>query len=257
MNKKQIIALTTCMCISLNTSVFAKGIQEKKVMAQKYQVGIENTDDEKQLVKMENLVLTENYSKVKITDLKANETEWIEEYVNKDFDGNVSKKIVITDENGDKTFVENKNNNIVISKNNIILHEIPLENLEDPNNYNSKLHSYRSYGSWQGPLITRTHQAIGVGWTAGTLTSIFVAIAFPAATIGTIVATSALSSTISTIIAEQISDVWIELRTYTRVDQANSKYESKRTCYSYRVSNYTDLIGIAGPITWEYDYSGL
>lgn len=255
MKKNQIISLGTCMCLLLNTSVLAKGIEETEVKNNEISHSTSNKVSANGY-NFESVSQTKNYSKDKITNQKTNKTELLEQFIEKDSKGNILKSIAITDENGEKTFIQKKGNNFVVIKNNVVLHEVPAEEPKTEGISNLKLSSVSlaSYGPWYGPLITETHTNFYVGATVSVVIGLLMLATYPEdAKVSSVI----FGTIANAIVMEFIRDVYIRLETYTRVDQVNSIYQSKITGTYYRYSNYTGYIGSVAPQTWEYNYSGL
>lgn len=132
----------------------------------------------------------------------------------------------------------NENNDkLLVSKNNELVESINLVNESEEDIQISP----RGWASWGSGVTSKGHKGLWVGIAAGVLSGIIAGI------LGLGVASSIVVTTVTTIIADKLTDVWYKKIRYIRLYTPSgkkyaTKYQIKTTTNLYRRNDYTGLI---------------
>ena len=196
-----------------------------------------------------NVVNTKTYSKEKIINLKTGEEEILESFVNED--GTLS---FIATSNKNVFYIEEDDDNIVISKGAEVIQVIPvvMDKLEaNELQLNNEIMPL-AWGAWGSPLVTYHDIAFEFGISVGAMAGAIATYLSKSLTIARQVALSFGTTVATGLTAAGLFNVYIKRTTRTRFDLVNQLYACERTEAFYKYNNYTGFIKSQSDY-WEGD----
>lgn len=188
------------------------------------------------------------YTKLKITNTKTGEIEWLEsfEYEN-------GESYMIARSENVEYIIESNNESVIVTRDNEVIDEILLTDTPDEmsdiqsllnNNSEGSVSTY-AYGSWSAPTWRQSSRSFRV-------TLLSAAIGIVATIFGLPKTESIVITVATTAFGLALKDLYYEICRQYRFDYDNKIYQGRDITYIYEVSNYTGLLGdnSKNPSTW-------